>query len=104
MTAPESASAAPAGADDPTPQSVRVRFWASARAAAGTPELVLPLTGAASLADLRRLVVEQLDGRPGLARVLEVCTVLVGDDPVHDDTTTVTPGATVEFLPPFAGG
>jgi hypothetical protein len=42
-----------------------------------------------------------------LARVLAVCSVLVGEQPLGgaDPTTVVVePGATVEFLPPFAGG
>lgn len=83
---------------------VRVRLWASARAAAGTPELTLDLPGAVTVGRLRRLVAEALPGRPGLPRVLEVCSVLLGEEPVHDDAATVPPGATVEFLPPFAGG
>jgi molybdopterin synthase sulfur carrier subunit len=42
-----------------------------------------------------------------LAAVLAVCSVLVGDQPVGSrdpGSVEVRPGATVEFLPPFAGG
>ena len=42
-----------------------------------------------------------------LPNVLEACSVLVGDQPVgsrHPDDVLVTPGQSVEFLPPFAGG
>jgi hypothetical protein len=42
-----------------------------------------------------------------LDRVLQVCSVLVGDRPLGTTdpaTVTVEPGGTVEFLPPFAGG
>lgn len=83
---------------------VHVRFWASARAAAGTSEIVLDLPAAVTVGRLKALVVEALPDRPGLPRVLEVCSVLLGEDPVHDDGVTVGPGAAVEFLPPFAGG
>ena len=92
----------------PSSGAVRVRLWASARAAAGTPELTLDLPGdvadGVTVGRLRSLVVEALPDRPGLSRVLEVCSVLLGDEPVHDDAATVAPGSTVEFLPPFAGG
>ena len=84
--------------------SVRVRLWASARAAAGTPELTLDLHGEVTVGRLRSLVAEALPGRPGLPRVLGVCSVLLGEEPVHDDAAVVPPGVTVEFLPPFAGG
>ena len=42
-----------------------------------------------------------------LTRVLEVCSVLVGDRPLGTAdraTAAVEPGSAVEFLPPFAGG
>ena len=45
---------------------------------------------------------------PGSARVLEACSVLVGDSPVRAAGTRprswYEPGDSVEFLPPFAGG
>lgn len=84
--------------------SVRVRFWASARAAAGTPELTLQLPAEVSVGRLRALVADALPDRPGLPRVLGVCSVLLGEEPVHDEDAPVGPGSTVEFLPPFAGG
>lgn len=43
----------------------------------------------------------------GFAEVLETCSVLVGERPVATqdaETVVVPPGASVEFLPPFAGG
>jgi molybdopterin synthase sulfur carrier subunit len=42
-----------------------------------------------------------------LGDVLQVCSVLVGDRPVSSEEpgeVEVPPGASVEFLPPFAGG
>ena len=77
---------------------VTVRYWAAARAAAGTPEEVLP---GRSLGD----VLEAARERHGaeLARVLERSSFLV--DGLRTRSAAVLPeGATVEVLPPFAGG
>ena len=79
-------------------ETVTVRYWAGARAAAGVDEEVL-----AGVDTVDDLVGRLLAGRPGLATVLPVCSVLVagrassGEDPVP-------PGSVVEVLPPFAGG
>jgi molybdopterin synthase sulfur carrier subunit len=85
---------------------IRVRYWAAAKAAAGTAEDLLSATGALTLADVRR---QALALHPGtrLEAVLAACSVLIGDEPVGsraDDQVHVEPGASVEFLPPFAGG
>ena len=85
---------------------IRVRYWAAAKAAAGAAEDLLPVNGPTALAEVRRLAA---DLHPGtrLPEVLASCSVLVGDLPVgsRDDTEVlVEPGASVEFLPPFAGG
>ena len=85
---------------------ITVRYWASARAAAGVNADVLPVTGPLTLADVVRRAVELHPGSR-LPRVLEACSVLVGDQPVasrRPDAVLVSPGQTVEFLPPFAGG
>ena len=89
-----------------TVTGVRVRYWAAAKAAAGTAEDLLPVTGPMTLADVRR---EALALHPGtrLEQVLGACSVLVGDEPLGSrspDEVLVEPGASVEFLPPFAGG
>ncbi len=84
-----------------------MRFWASARAAAGVPEVTVPVPDVIGLDALVDLVLAALPDQEGLARVLEVCSVLVGDRPAggaERAAVTVPPGATVEFLPPFAGG
>ncbi len=84
-----------------------MRFWASARAAAGVPEVTVPVPDVIGLDALVDLVLAALPDREGLARVLEVCSVLVGDRPAggaERAAVRVPPGATVEFLPPFAGG
>ncbi len=44
---------------------------------------------------------------PRFAEVLSCCSMMVGDRPVttgDPEQVLVQPGATVEFLPPFAGG
>lgn len=85
---------------------ILVRYWAAARAAAGTAQDELAVTGPLTLAEVRR---EVLARHPGtrLADVLGACSVLVGEVPVGtrgDDEVQVDPGSSVEFLPPFAGG
>jgi molybdopterin converting factor small subunit len=85
---------------------ITVRYWASARAAAGVETDALPVTGPLTLTDVVRRVVALHPGSR-LPGVLEVCSVLVGDQPVKSrepDSVEVRPGQTVEFLPPFAGG
>jgi molybdopterin converting factor small subunit len=87
-------------------ETVTVRYWAGARAAAGTAEDSFDLTGDVSLSELVRLVLERHpDDR--MARTVAVCSVLVGDRPVRSqdpDTVVIAPGSVVELLPPFAGG
>lgn len=87
-------------------ETVTVRYWASARAAAGVEADVLEVTGPTSLAEVvRRVLAARPD--PRLADVLGVCSVLVGDRPAgaqDRESVTVRPGDSVEFLPPFAGG
>ncbi len=61
--------------------TVTVRYWASARAAAGVAADDLPVDGPVTLAELRdRAVALHPDTR--LEAVLGVCSVLVGDRPV----------------------
>ena len=87
-------------------QKITVRYWAAARAAAGTDHDELAVDGPVTLTEVvRRAVAVHPEGR--LAGVLEVCSVLVGDRPVKTQdpaTVEVAPGESVEFLPPFAGG
>ncbi|QBX55834.1 MoaD/ThiS family protein [Nocardioides seonyuensis] len=90
----------------PESETVTVRYWASARAAAGVDEDHLAVDGPTSLADVVRRVLEARPS-PRLADVLGVCSVLVGDRPVGGkdrEAVTVRPGDSIEFLPPFAGG
>lgn len=83
---------------------VTVRYWASAREAAGTgSEQVVAATLAEAVAQIRLRHGE--DSR--LAQVVDCCTVLKGDLPVGSldrDAVLLRDGDTLEFLPPFAGG
>jgi len=85
---------------------IRVRYWAAAKAAAGVDSDELPVNGPLTLTEVRaRVIALHPDSR--LAEVLAACSTLVGDQPVGtaDPTSVVIePGASVEFLPPFAGG
>ena len=87
-------------------ETVTVRYWAGARAAAGTAEDAFDTDVDLSLAELVGRVLERHPG-DRMARTVAVCSVLVGDRPVRSqdpDTVVITPGSVVELLPPFAGG
>ena len=75
-----------------------IRYWAAARAAAGVPEE--PYAGR-TLSD----VLSDAEARhgPELGRVLGVASFLV-DGVRTDRAATLPDGATIEVLPPFAGG
>ncbi len=85
------------------PPEAFVRYWAAARAAAGRELDQVP---AGTLDQVLRAV-RALHPGPDFERVLAVCSVLVGPDPVGDrspEDVEVPPGSVVEVLPPFAGG
>ena len=83
---------------------VTIRYWAAAKDAAGTPE---ELVEAETLA---RALATVLDGRLGddrLRQVIARSSFLVNALPVRRDAheeTVLEDGATIEVLPPFAGG
>jgi molybdopterin converting factor small subunit len=80
--------------------SVTVRYFAGARAAAGVAEEPAP-----DGLSLDGLLAELADrhGEP-LARVLKAASLLVDGVAWHDRRAAVPAGATVDVLPPFAGG
>ncbi|WKN48064.1 MoaD/ThiS family protein [Nocardioides sp. Arc9.136] len=87
--------------------TIRVRYWAAAKAAAGTSEDVLPVDGPLTLAQVRDRALDLHPGADRLADILRTCSTLVGDRPTASedpDTVQVAVGSSVEFLPPFAGG
>ncbi|GGL88850.1 MoaD/ThiS family protein [Nakamurella endophytica] len=81
---------------------VLVRYFAAARAAAGTSEELLAVAAPADLAAVLAAAVDRHGA--GLARVLERCSFLLDEVAVHGRDTAVPDGAAVDVLPPFAGG
>lgn len=84
--------------------NVTIRYWAAAKEAAG---LTSETVEASTLADVIEAVVARHADRPRLAKVLGSCAYLVNEQPVgkrDHATVTLTDGAQVEALPPFAGG
>jgi molybdopterin converting factor small subunit len=83
---------------------VTVRYWAAARSAAGVAE---EKVDARTLADLQREILRRHRDSKRFADVLSICSTLVESVPVgaHEPSeVTLSPGDTVELLPPFAGG
>lgn len=82
--------------------TVRVRFFASARAAAGTERDQLSLAPEASLSD----ALDQLRERysADLDKILTAASFLVNGVAVRDRTATLPVAAELDVLPPFAGG
>lgn len=84
------------------PVPVRVRYWAAARALAGVREEDVV---AHTLAEALGETVQRHGDRFGA--VVASCSFLVDDVPVgaaDPASVPLVPGATVEVLPPFAGG
>jgi sulfur-carrier protein len=91
----------------PSVGTVTVRYWAAARAAAGTEQDELPVSDGATLADVLTGVLALHADRPRLTDVVAMCSVLVGDRPVGATDPALVglrAGDVVELLPPFAGG
>ncbi|MEU8483412.1 MoaD/ThiS family protein [Streptomyces sp. NPDC048641] len=91
------------GTDAETPAGT-IRYWAAAKAAAGTAEEPYRAT---TLAEALEHARSRHDDRPRLARVLGYCSFLVDGRPVggrDHASVLLAQGGTVEVLPPFAGG
>jgi len=86
--------------------AITVRYWAAAKAAAGTASDRLEVDGPITMSEVVRRVVGLHPGTR-LPDVLATCAALIGDRPAgttDPDRIEVQPGSSVEFLPPFAGG
>lgn len=79
--------------------TVTVRYFAAAAEAAATASETLTASTAGEL----RAAMVAVHGAD-LERVLTRCSLLAGGVRVRDDSTVLTPGSTVDVLPPFAGG
>ncbi len=83
------------------PVEVTVRFFAAARAAAGSESDLLTLPHGSTVAD----VVSELCCRSDeLARVLQGCSYLCDGLAVRNQALCLESGQIVDVLPPFAGG
>lgn len=83
---------------------VTVRYWASAKAAAGIAE---EKVSARTLGDLLDEISRRHRDRDRFDDVIGTCSILVGETPVgarDPSTVTLHKGDSIEFLPPFAGG
>lgn len=78
---------------------VRVRYFAAARAAAGSAEEEL---AAGSVAELVTEISERHG--PRMASVLTMSSLLVDGQVSQDPSTTLDGVTEVDVLPPFAGG
>ena len=81
--------------------TVTVRYFAAARAAAGTETETVHLQKGLTFDGL----VRQLSARgPELAKVLARCSFLCDEVAVRDRGRPLETNQTVDVLPPFAGG
>ncbi|MCX4747396.1 MoaD/ThiS family protein [Kitasatospora sp. NBC_01287] len=81
-----------------------IRYWAAAKAEAGTAE---ERYRAANLAEALAQAAERHADRPKLVRLLGICSYLVDSKPVGGRDraqVALSEGGTIEVLPPFAGG
>ena len=77
--------------------TVEVRFFAAARAAAKTDQMLLP-------AGTLNEILATLTANPELARVVPQCSFLVNAVICHDYEAPITAGSQIDVLPKFAGG
>jgi sulfur-carrier protein len=81
--------------------TITVRYFAAARAAAGSESEQLTVPAGATVGEL----VDTLGGRSQeLARVLSRCSYLCDGMAVRDKAQPLRAGDTIDVLPPFAGG
>lgn len=80
---------------------VTVRYFAAARAAAGTESECVEMPAGATVAELVDVLAARNDE---LASVLRRCSYLRDEIAVRDLSTELGAGQTLDVLPPFAGG
>ena len=86
---------------DVTVDTITVRYFAAARAAAGSDSEQLTVRSGATVGEL----VDTLAGRSQeLARVLGRCSYLFDGLAVRNKAQPLQAGNTIDVLPPFAGG
>lgn len=81
---------------------ITVRYFASASAASGMNEDIVELDNGATIADLVNHI-ENQHGE-GIRQILKCSSLLLDEIVVLDRLSVISPGSTVDVLPPFAGG
>lgn len=79
-------------------ETVRIRFYAAARSAAGSSEIEV------SPGTLKQILSILSGENAQLANVLLRCSFLVDGTVSHDMESEIIAGSVVDVLPPFAGG
>jgi len=77
---------------------VQIRYFAAARAAAGTDRATC------EAATLRQILDQACSSNSALAHVVSQCSFLVDSVVVHDENITIADGSVIDVLPRFAGG
>ena len=80
---------------------VTIRYFAAARAAAGFDDEIVAVAPGTTVGALVQTLSER---GPELAKVLSRCSYLCDGIAVRDLGMTLGDAATVDLLPPFAGG
>ncbi len=83
---------------------MHVRYFAGARAAAGTDEETVRLEANTTPVDAAAVIDALHDRHTSLASVLPACSFLLAGLAVRDRSVAVPDGSTLDVLPPFAGG
>lgn len=92
------------------PVRISVRYFAGARAAAGTDAETVRVVSSSGAGDSPGARVDEVieallaEHDEGLARVVAASSFLVDGVAVRDRSATVPHGAEFDVLPPFAGG
>lgn len=81
---------------------VTVRYFAAARAAAGTHSENVEISDGATVGDALDAIVARHG--ESLGKVLPACSFLLDSVAVRDRDTLLPPAAELDVLPPFAGG
>ena len=85
-----------------------VRYFAAAAAAAGVEQEEVAAATALPRSELQQVLVNRHPVAPAgektLAQVLPQCSCLVDGTAARDPEAPIAPSATVDVLPPFAGG
>ena len=81
---------------------ITIRYFAGAKAAAGVASEHIPLDHGATVADVLTVLSHRHGER--LTRILSASSLLLNEVAVQDHTRPLPPTATLDILPPFAGG